>query len=287
MAVVPESSAISRWQFFRHLRYHGIFKVFVVIWLALSILSTLPVILPASLAKHLALFPVLSKLPWYGWLLGLLMIVLIGTFESAYRSHNSGLRQHASEIRGKDGEIEKFRKEADELKRHLEALTVPRLQTTFEMMNIAPAGEADRDTLLIVGMSISNTGAPTIGRNFGFKVKLSDGREPPVTSVTPGNKDIQVTMDDGQEMQLLIDQYLPRRGSSTPIPHNGMAAGFLLYKVDGVSVKEFSKQPCDIWVAFHDVNNNRIWMQGRWTPGVGQALLGLSRAQEPPKKKRK
>jgi hypothetical protein len=99
-------TAAGRWKFFKRLHYHGIFKVVGVIWLLLSIASTLPVVLPPSWAQYLVLFPMLSRWPWYVWVMGLLVIAVIGTFESAYRAD----RTVQAELAAKTAQIERISK---------------------------------------------------------------------------------------------------------------------------------------------------------------------------------
>jgi len=173
------------------------------------------------------------------------------------------------------------------LQKQLQDLNVPKLTTTFDDMKIGPAGPKDRDTLLIATFTITNTGAPTIIRNFGFGVKCANGFSPHLTSLVPSAKVIQLDTDDGQHLSLAPDRWLPRLVSNSPIAHNDAKTGFMMYKADGIAPEDFGKQSADITFTYFDVYGTQTIMGGRWTPGVGIGTLTVSKALEQAKKKKK
>lgn len=179
------------------------------------------------------------------------------------------------------------RKELEEAnakhKKEIEELTLPIIRGSFNEPMMAPAGTNNSDTLLVVGLTIANYGAPTALR-FGIKIVLADGTQANVASVIPPFGPINLETVDKRSFQLSGDHYLPRKVGETPILHNGSVSGYLLYKIEGISEEKLRNQKFDIFVVCFDVYERPFTLQGLYTPnsGGGHKMIGLSSVQEPP-----
>ncbi len=74
----------TRWQFWRGIHKHLIFRVVAVLWLIFGVISTLLPFFPAKWSENFYALNYLPKWHWYVWVIGILIIAVIAVFEGGY-----------------------------------------------------------------------------------------------------------------------------------------------------------------------------------------------------------
>jgi len=160
-----------------------------------------------------------------------------------------------------------MQKRVDELQNNLDELTVPILKGNFTNNPIVGQFPSDRrDTELILGLTVFNTGAPTALYGFTLKTVFPDGKSFEYSPLPITVKPLEITDPNGKKRyRIETDNYLPSK-AMTPVPHNGMVNGYLPYRIN-MKPEEFAKTSADLFVTFGDANGKPYSIQGKWTPG--------------------
>jgi hypothetical protein len=114
-------------------------------------------------------------------------------------------------------------------------------------------------TRLIVKMTISNLGAPSVAKNFVMKIKLASGHIIVGEPWWDYNEDIKVpVIGQGRSSQVLPhNRHLPTL-SMNPIPRGGLVYGYvgaMFYRIDLLTV---NKQENTVIVEFDDIEDRHF-----------------------------
>ena len=88
----------TRWQFWRGLHSHWIFKIVAVMWLLLGVVGTLLPFFPAKWSEGFYRLNYLPKWHWYVWIVGSLVIVIIAVFDASCRQIELLKKNHLIEM---------------------------------------------------------------------------------------------------------------------------------------------------------------------------------------------
>jgi len=111
----------------------------------------------------------------------------------------------------------------------LEVQSAPKLDGSFQGTMIAPGGQENQNTIYTSVVSITDTGAPSIVRNFRLSLNLPDGHivEGRIL-LSPGKGHrLILKMASGGEVNMDGADFLPQKAQELPIPTNGASAGFI------------------------------------------------------------
>src|ERR1039458_7454525 len=102
------------------------------------------------------------------------------------------------------------------------------------------AREQKQDTIIIIDAYVSNTGSPSIAKDFALSVRLPNGKTVAGQFMMPPAKgsSYTLTFESGQSAQVYGDDFLLRKAMDQPIPSNGAAGGILMALVHDVTLKE-------------------------------------------------
>jgi hypothetical protein len=159
---------------------------------------------------------------WQIWLIGLLVIGILLIVEGSYRHFRDSEKSTARKMADLQADYDLVKAEL----RLEKDRSLPKLSLLITQVATTPCGEANRDALLLLSMSIENTGAPSIVKNFSVSVAFGEKRIKADMLVGP-IRDERVTLgDDGSFMELRMVNYLPNKVYENPIPSGGGAAGW-------------------------------------------------------------
>lgn len=149
----------------------------------------------------------------------------------------------------------------------LENQTPSGISATFVSTPVIGIDEENpKNTKLILGLNIINTGEPTALFGFNLQVFLTNGSAFLLTPLNRNVKPLELTFPDGGKAEISPDEYLPKKVGEMPIPHNGRASGYVPYKLEGVGPQEFQQQTIGITIGFLDVNKKMHTVTGQIMP---------------------
>ena len=128
--------------------------------------------------------------------------------------------------------------------------------------DIARFSAGDKLASIVVIVSITNTGAPSIANTWWLVAKTADGQKeyvgmPWVTKANLVNR-AGDSINSGATETLGRNSYLPDKTATDPIPRNGARVGYLLFLFKGVDANELKRPGTKMTVKFKDVLGNEI-----------------------------
>jgi hypothetical protein len=193
---------------------------------------------------------------WETWLAVLLVLTILGLIEGSFRYHRGHVVAHAVEIAGLNHIIEVLREELrlerDRSKPELHPLITQVSAALFSPPQVSTATH-ETNTLLVLGMAIENTGAPSIVKRFSAQIEIRDEfLKADIALGPPG--DFTANRSDGKILTYSKQDYLPIKAYSAPIPTGGGVHGWLRAVVRYM-------HPDDVWqygtlhLSFYDVQD--------------------------------
>jgi signal recognition particle subunit SEC65 len=150
--------------------------------------------------------------------LGLLVLALIeGSFRHTAR--REALRDR--DISALNTTIKDLR---EELERERDQ-SKPKLRLHIHGMQTVECGDDRKDTLLMVSMTVENTGAPSIVKNLNGSLKVGDRVVQTVTMIGP-SQDIRTTFPDGSFISFKRADYLPVKAYANAIQRGAGVVGW-------------------------------------------------------------
>jgi hypothetical protein len=117
----------------------------------------------------------------------------------------------------------------------------PKLSAEIGLTSVAPAGENNENSLVIILVVIKNTGAPSIASDFVLSIKI-DGKESIGQFFPLAEGKIRLRSTFGQELLLKPDDNLILKSGSQPILTGGAVNGFCMVLIPNVNCEDnFSK----------------------------------------------
>lgn len=172
-----------------------------------------------------------------------LVAFTVAAFFTAWREqHEAAKAEHA---------------EVTRLTSQLNAMSTPRLTAAIDFTSHARGGPRNKDLIVGVFATISNTGAASIAKEFRVIFLAADGKATNGEMVVlPRDK---LTMGDsrGKNIELSSSNFLPRKAIANPIPTGGAVTGFILVLVRNVTHEDFTREGAHVILEFNDVNGTR------------------------------
>jgi hypothetical protein len=166
--------------------------------------------------------------------------------------------------------------------KHLEELTTPKLSGAISFVSVSPTGD-ETDSIVMVGATIKNTGAPSIADELSMRIRLNSGQEIPLVPLSRPPKNIELHLDRASQpdVTLLKEDYLPLKTKSQPIVTGGAAEGWTWGLAKGAKKAEVIKPGTTIILSFKDVREKN-WEITKIITGEGADLIDPSLLQKKP-----
>jgi hypothetical protein len=154
--------------------------------------------------------------------------------------------------------------------KRLEQLTIPDLSGVIDFVSVAPAGENAQDSIITLYAEIKNLGAPSVVDTFSMKVRSKDGKEVVLLSLGRPSKDVQLFADiPGQYGLLPVDEFLPIKAITQPVPKGGKTYGWTWGLAKGIRKTELMNPESRIFLSFDDVTGKTIEVVSPVISGIG------------------
>ena len=141
------------------------------------------------------------------------------------------------------------------LKTEIEGLKIPKLNGTITNIVVAPAGNQDESSVVFVLAIITNTGLPSIVKDFILTVKMGDRKIRGMPLAISDKFNLwKRTEKEGEGLILKAEDYLPKKGMGQPIVRGGGIAGFIHYLIPNISQKQVISDGLII-LSFKDVSD--------------------------------
>jgi hypothetical protein len=180
--------------------------------------------LKAKYRRRWSTLRMIPRVRWYGWVIGVLVIVLLAATEGAFRAWRSEHR-----------EVVAARKELhDKLLEWVKSTEgwTPQLQGTIDLVTFGqdPTGEV----VIVLTTSIRNFGAPSNAENW--KLVIQPRNSPPVEAkhlvVIRRDKPYAMTLRDGKTLEYYAEDALYSKTMDRPLTYGLTVRGVLIFRVD-------------------------------------------------------
>jgi hypothetical protein len=127
----------------------------------------------------------------------------------------------------------------------------PYFNTDFDVLAVAPAGDDESDSVIIIMATIKNTGAPSIISDIKVAVKTESGEilgEDIVLGQGP-----MFLEGEGLKITVKEEDNLPRKGISEPIPTGGAVHGWHIVLARSITRGKIYNKQTTIILSYEDV----------------------------------
>lgn len=122
----------------------------------------------------------------------------------------------------------------------LKSKYIPQLSGEIHWVASAPSPQDKNDSIVTIAAEVSNTGAPSVAKNFSIVV-TNPSKSIQAILIPPPPGELTLGANEGGDIRFSSDAWLPKAAAINPIPTNGIADGFLLTLVKGMTTQEISK----------------------------------------------
>jgi hypothetical protein len=137
------------------------------------------------------------------------------------------------------------------LEQDLERLTKPQLATEFDILAVAPAGEHNKDSVIIIMATIVNAGAPSIISDVKIIIKRGD-MEIRGENIILGDGPLFLE-GEGLKITTKREDNLIRKGSENPIPTGGALNGWHIVLARDIKQEEMDNKETTVVFSYKDV----------------------------------
>lgn len=160
----------------------------------------------------------------------------------------------------------------------LQKTTAPQLSGKIITIMTGGVRGHEQDTIITIDAYVTNTGAPSIAKDFALSVYLPNGKTVTGQFMMPPAKGSSyvMTFDSGQKAQVYEDAFLLRKAMDQPIPSNGAVGGILMALVHGVTLKEIRSPGILIEITFTDINGKLYSVKDSnlsWVGSLGNDVI--------------
>ncbi len=173
------------------------------------------------------------------------------------------------------------RNKVSELEKQLKN-SLPKLSDEFNIFSVAPAGDHDEDSVIIIMATITNTGAPSIVSNFKVLIKKEDKEEIPGEDIILAQGPMLL---EGEGLKLVCkeEDNLPKKGISNPIPTGGALHGWHIVRAQKITPDEIYKKGTIIVFSYEDVTG-KLYATKKMMDKAVSKLIDGTKLQKPYKK---
>ena len=181
------------------------------------------------------------------WMIGLYVCLFTwAVIHTIYTDHQNLLK-----------EVEIATNREKNAEERLSLLTSPHLEGAIGAISIAPAGKNDRNVLVTVLATITNSGAPSVAQLEDASLHLQSGERVQVLPITLPSPSINLLRSDGgAPITLQSKDYLPVKAMETPIVSGGACSGFFMGVAEGVTKEQALSSGTVIRLQFKDIKGN-------------------------------